>query len=203
MEVDDMSFADYRSYTQRAIESVDEQSVERFIDVLYDAWMRDASIYVIGNGGSAANASHLAQDLAKGTRPYPDFDRPMRALSLTDNLAFFSALGNDEGYDSVFVQQLRTFCRPGDVLVAISGSGNSRNVLNAVEFANARGMTTVGVTGFSGGELGGMVSTHVHVPLDDMCTSESVHSVVFHYVVLQLAARLGRKSEAPGIKGVG
>ncbi len=185
-----MSFSEYKNYTQQAIDSVDESSVEGFIDLLHDAWKRDASIFVIGNGGSAANASHFAQDMAKGTRPTPDFPRPMRALSLTDNFAFFSALGNDEGYENVFVEQLRTYCRPGDVIVAISGSGNSPNVLKAIEYAKANGMTTIGVTGFSGGKLRDMVDFQVHVPLNDMCTSESVHSVIFHYVILQLAERM-------------
>jgi len=191
-----MSFSEYKSYTQQAIDSVDEGAVDGVIDILYDAWKRDASIFVIGNGGSAANASHFAQDLAKGTRPTPDFPRPMRALSLTDNVAFFSALGNDEGYENVFVEQLRTYCRPGDLIVAISGSGNSPNILKAVGYAKEKGVKTIGVTGFSGGRLRDMVDFSVHVPLNDMCTSESVHSVIFHYVILQLASRLASENEA-------
>jgi D-sedoheptulose 7-phosphate isomerase len=185
-----MNFSEYKSYTQRALESVDESEVERFIDSLYDAFERDATIYVIGNGGSAANASHLAQDLAKGTCASMDQERRIRALSLTDNFAFFSALGNDAGYDQVFVQQLRTFCRPGDVLVAISGSGNSPNVLRAVEYANDHGLKTIGITGFSGGKLKDMVTEQVHVPLNDMCTAESIHTIVFHYVILELQKRM-------------
>lgn len=189
-----MFFSEYKNYTQRAIDSVDESSVEGFIDVLHDAWKRDVSIFVIGNGGSAANASHFAQDLAKGTRPTPDFPRPIRALSLTDNVAFVSALGNDNGYENVFVEQLRTYCRAGDLIVAISGSGNSPNVLKAVEYAKENGMRAIGVTGFSGGKLRDIVDVQVHVPLNDMCTSESVHSVIFHYVILQLAERLASET---------
>ena len=185
-----MNFSEYKSYTQRALESVDESEVERFIDSLYDAFERDATIYVIGNGGSAANASHLAQDLAKGTCVSMDQERRIRALSLTYNFAFFSALGNDAGYDQVFVQQLRTFCRPGDLLVAISGSGNSPNVLRAVEYANEHGMKTIGITGFSGGKLKDMVTEQVHVPLKDMCTAESIHTIIFHYVILELQKRM-------------
>lgn len=185
-----MNFSEYKSYTQRALESVDEAEVMRLIDTLFDAYKRGAMIFVIGNGGSAANASHLAQDLAKGTCANMQQERRLRALSLTDNFAFFSALGNDEGYDQVFVQQLRTFCNPGDLLISISGSGNSPNVLRAVEYANEHGLKTIGITGFSGGKLREMVAECVHVPLNDMCTAESIHSIVFHYVILELQKRI-------------
>jgi D-sedoheptulose 7-phosphate isomerase len=114
----------------------------------------------------------------------------IRALSLTDNFAFFSALGNDEGYDQVFVQQLRTFARPGDLLISISGSGNSPNVIRAVEYAGQQGMKTIGITGFSGGKLRELADECVHVPLNDMCTAESVHTVIFHYVIIELQKRI-------------
>jgi len=185
-----MTFSDYTTYLTTALGSVDVGQIEAFTAVLFDAWQRGAMVFVIGNGGSAANASHLAQDLAKGTCATVDQQRRLRALSLTDNVAFMSALGNDEGYDSIFVQQLRTFCSPGDVLVAISGSGNSPNVLRAVEYAGANGVTTVGVTGFDGGRLYDMIDHKVHVPLHDMCTAESIHSIIFHHVILDLRERI-------------
>ncbi|MDB5035966.1 MAG: sugar isomerase [Chlorobi bacterium] len=191
-----MNFVDYTAYVQRALGSVDTAEVERLIESLFEAYRAGATVFVIGNGGSAANASHFAQDLAKGTCSSMDQERRIRALSLTDNIAFFSALGNDEGYDQVFVQQLRTFYRPGDLLVSISGSGNSPNVLRAVEFANANGMKTIGITGFSGGKLKDMSHEQVHVPLDDMCTAESIHSIVFHYVILELQKRMVGEQQA-------
>jgi D-sedoheptulose 7-phosphate isomerase len=184
-----MNFAEYKSYTQRAIDSVDEREVQQFIESIFDAYEREATIYVIGNGGSAANASHLAQDLAKGTCIDMQQRKRIRALSLTDNFAFFSALGNDEGYDQVFVQQLRTFARPGDLLISISGSGNSPNVIRAVEYAGQQGMKTIGITGFSGGKLRELADECVHFPLKDMCTAESVHTVIFHYVIIELQKR--------------
>jgi D-sedoheptulose 7-phosphate isomerase len=190
-----MNFSDYKSYTQNALDSVDEAEVGRLIDTIFDAYQREATIYVIGNGGSAANASHLAQDLAKGTCADMSQQKRIRALSLTDNFAFFSALGNDEGYDQVFVQQLRTFARPGDVLISISGSGNSPNVLRAVEYAKENGLKTVGVTGYSGGKLLGMVDETVHVPLNDMCTAESIHTIIFHYVIIELQKRMKEERE--------
>lgn len=185
-----MNFSEYKEYTLRALESVDEAEVASLIDLLYDAYRRRAMVFVIGNGGSAANASHFAQDLAKGTAPSPEHGQRLRALSLTDNVAFFSALGNDEGYDQVFVQQLRTYASPGDLLVAISGSGNSPNVLRAIEYANASGIATIGVTGFSGGTLREIATHRVHVPLNDMCTAESIHSILFHYVILELQKKI-------------
>lgn len=185
-----MNFNDYTSYTLDALRAVETAEVESFIDLLFDAYQRGGTVFVIGNGGSAANASHLAQDLAKGTLAHPDQEKRLRAMSLTDNLPFFSALGNDEGYDRVFVQQLRTFADKGDLLVAISGSGNSPNILKAVEYGNGIGMTTIGVTGFSGGKLRTLAHHGVHVQLDDMCTSESIHSIIFHYVILSLQERM-------------
>jgi D-sedoheptulose 7-phosphate isomerase len=185
-----MNFSDYKTYTQKALDSVDEGEVLDLINTLFDAYQSGAMVFVIGNGGSAANASHLAQDLAKGTCATTDQERRLRALALTDNMAFFSALANDEGYEQAFVGQLRTFAHPGDMLLAISGSGNSPNILRAVEYANAHGMRTIGVTGFTGGKLHDLVAQRVHVPLNDMCTSESIHSIVFHYVILELQKRI-------------
>lgn len=185
-----MNFNDYLDYTLDALRSVDAGEVNGLIDMLFAAYQQGNTVFVIGNGGSAANASHFAQDLAKGTLAVPDQQKRLRAMSLTDNLPFFSALANDEGYDSVFVQQLRTYADAGDLLIAISGSGNSPNVLNAVRHANENGMKTVGITGFDGGALREIAHGGVHVQLDDMCTSESIHSVVFHYVILQLQEKI-------------
>src|SRR5512133_2015634 len=185
-----MEFNEYKAYTARALDAVDSSVVEVFIDSLYDAYERGATVFVIGNGGSAAAASHLAQDLAKGTCSHPEQARRLRAMSLTDNVAFLTALGNDEGYDKVFVQQLRTFCREGDVVVAISGSGNSPNVLRAIEYANEQGLKTIGVTGFDGGKLRQLAAESVHVALNEMCTAESIHTVIFHYVVLRLREKI-------------
>lgn len=187
-----MDFTAYTTYLTDALSGVDTGAIEQLIDLLDRARSEDRTVYVIGNGGSAANASHFAQDLAKGTLSSPAAERRLRALSLTDNLPFFSALGNDEGYDQVFVQQLRTYAREGDLLIAISGSGNSPNILRAVEWAAGKGVTVVGVTGFDGGELAGRVDLSLHVPLEDMCTAESIHTVLFHYVVLELQRRFAR-----------
>jgi D-sedoheptulose 7-phosphate isomerase len=190
-----MDFNNYLGYLVKSIESVDPSQIESFINLLYDAYKNKKMVFVIGNGGSAANASHLAQDLAKGTRSHLEQDVRIKALSLTDNLPFVTALGNDDGYDTIFEQQLRTFASPGDILVCISGSGNSPNIIRAVEWANKNQLITVGITGFNGGKLKSLNTYSVHVPLNDMCTSESVHSIIFHYVILKLQKLVGDKVE--------
>jgi D-sedoheptulose 7-phosphate isomerase len=181
-----MNFNGYTEYLEKSIASVDPAQVENFIELLYSAYTNNKMVFVIGNGGSAASASHLAQDLAKGTRADLEQQKRIKALSLTDNLPFVTALGNDDGYDTVFEQQLRTFASPGDILICISGSGNSPNIIRAVEWANKNNLETVGVTGFNGGKLKSLNTHSVHVPLNDMCTAESVHTVIFHYVIIKL-----------------
>ncbi len=167
-----------------------EEQVSLFVEALYEAYVHENIIFLIGNGGSAANASHFGQDLSKGTLPSIATSKRIRALPLTDNISFITALANDEGYESVFVEQLINLGRPADLLIAISGSGNSRNVLKAVEYANSRGMTTIGVTGFDGGVLRNIARINVHVPSDDMGLVEAVHSVIFHLAISQLKQRI-------------
>lgn len=186
-----MKFDNYIDYLFQSVNSVNKSEIDNLINLLFDAYKTGKMVFVIGNGGSAANASHFAQDLAKGTRKNLDQKNRIKALSLTDNLPFITALGNDDGYDTIFEQQLRTYAKPGDLLIAISGSGNSPNIIKAIEWANNNGLETVGVTGFSGGKLKTINKHSVHVPLDDMCTSESVHSIIFHYVIITLQKMIG------------
>ena len=185
-----MNFKSYLQYFTDSLDTLDQKEVEQFLDLLIDAYENDRMVFIIGNGGSAANASHFANDLCKGTLQSMGQTKRLRALSLTDNVALMTAYGNDEGYASIFEQQLRTFARPNDIVVAISGSGNSPNVISAINWANENGLHTVGVTGFGGGKLKNIAQSTVHVPLNDMCTSESVHSVIFHYIAIELQKRL-------------
>ncbi len=181
-----MDFNGYKNTINDVLNSLDNSEIDKFMDMLLDAYKNDKFVFVIGNGGSAANASHLAQDLAKGTRHSMEQVKRLKALSLTDNTPFMTAQGNDEGYDSIFEQQLRTFAKKGDYVIAISGSGNSPNIIKAIEWANRNGVTTIGITGFDGGKLRKMANHTVHVPLNDMCTAESIHTIIFHYVILEM-----------------
>ena len=159
----------------REIERLDLSQVERLSDLIEQAYEAGRFVFIVGNGGSAASASHLCEDLAKCT--LRDFDRQKRlqVLSLTDNTAWLMAVANDLDYTQVFVEQLKNLASPGDVLVAISGSGNSPNVVKAVEWANGHGLSTYGVTGFKGGQLKTLAHDGLHVPLDDMGIVESIH----------------------------
>jgi len=181
-----MDFVKYKSLIGSTLDSLDEKEIHNFLSILMDAYKSEKFVFVIGNGGSAANASHLAQDLAKGTRSSKEQKKRLKALSLTDNLPFITAQGNDEGYESIFEQQLRTYAKPGDYLLAISGSGNSPNIIKAIEWANGNGLVTVVITGYNGGKLRKLAHHALHVPLNEMCTAESIHSIVFHYVILEL-----------------
>lgn len=155
---------------------------------LWATYARDGTIIVCGNGGSAATASHFACDLAKWT--ISPGARRLRALALTDNVPLITAWGNDTAYERVFVEQLMTLYRPGDTLVAISGSGNSPNVLRAVEWANGQGAATVGITGFGGGKLAGLAQVSLVAPSSFMPEVEDVHSAICHGLAVSLGERI-------------
>ena len=178
---------------------IDPDEVDRLSDAIYRAYTGGRFVFICGNGGSGANASHLCEDLGKSTLRPEDFDNDcvprLKVMSLTDNTPYILAWANDEGYDRIFVEQLKNFAGAGDVLIAISGSGNSPNVLRAVEWANDKGLQTFGVTGYTGGKLRKIAQNGVHVPLDDMGMVESVHLVVFHYVLNDVYARINREGK--------
>lgn len=174
---------------------IDPAEVKKLAELCYDAYQRGRLIFVCGNGGSGSNASHFCEDIGKGTLRREDFDdekkKRVRILSLTDNTPYITAWANDEGYDRVFVEQLKNLAGPGDLLIAISGSGNSPNILRAVEWAKRHDLRTFGCTGFSGGKLRQMAEHCLHVPLDDMGIVETIHLAAFHWVVDDLHRRIG------------
>lgn len=172
---------------------IDAAALERWADFVFDVWSRGGTLFLAGNGGSAAAASHLSVDLGKGTvatdRLRDESHRRLRVVSLTDNVPWITAVANDLDYEQVFVQQLMSAAASGDALIAFSGSGNSPNVLAAVDWANRHGLRTFGVTGFDGGRLKELQQDGVHVELDDMAMVESLHVSLFHWVVDDLYAR--------------
>ena len=189
----------YAKYLADLLAQLDCESIERVGLVFEDARRNGRMIFVIGNGGSASTASHFANDFAFGTRKAGG--KAYRMLSLTDNVAFMTAAGNDVGYDLVFVEQLKTLMNPGDVLVAISASGNSPNVVAAVEYANNHGGITVGLTGFDGGQLRDLADVGVHIatPQGDYGPVEDLHLVLDHLVssyLVRLTASLARQEQA-------
>jgi len=173
---------------------IDPAEVKALADAIFECYENRRMVFLCGNGGSGSNASHFCEDLGKGTLRREDFDNDakprLRVLSLTDNTPYILAWANDEGFERVFVEQLKNLAGPGDLLIGISGSGNSANVLRAVEWANHHGMKTFGCTGFSGGKLKQLAQHGLHVPLDDMGIVESIHLTAFHWVVDDLHRRI-------------
>jgi D-sedoheptulose 7-phosphate isomerase len=181
---------EYLDRVCREVDRLDIGQIERLSDLIEDAYNNDRFVFICGNGGSGANASHLCEDLAKCTLCDFENQKRLKVLSLTDNTAGIMAWANDEGYDRIFVEQLKNLASNGDLLLAISGSGNSPNVLKAVDWANRKGLTTVGLTGFGGGKLKGLAHHNLHVPIDDMGIVESLHQVVFHWLIDDIYRRI-------------
>ncbi len=191
----DLNVDDYLDRLQAELDRVDREAVRRLADLIHDAWDGGRSVFFFGNGGSATTASHLAEDLGKNCLQETvsrDKAKRLKVMSLTDNTGWITALGNDLGYDRIFVEQLMHYGTAGDLAVAISGSGNSPNILAAVEWANANGLITFGMTGFDGGRLKQIQTAGLHVALDDMAMTESIHLCVCHWVVDDLYARINR-----------
>ena len=165
-------------------------------DEIFSAYQDGRFVFICGNGGSGSNSSHFCEDLGKSTLRREDFTndsvKRLKVLSLTDNTPYILAWGNDEGFDRVFVEQLKNFASPDDVLIAISGSGNSPNILNAVEWANRHNLRTWGITGYGGGKLKSLGKNNLHVPLDDMGMVESVHLVAFHWILNDIHGRINQ-----------
>ena len=184
----------YLSRLHRELDQVDAAAVTELSEWIYRAWREGRTVFVIGNGGSACTASHMAEDLGKSSLVPEDLrdesKRRLKIMSLTDNVGWLTALGNDCGYDQVFVQQLMNFGQAGDVLVAISGSGNSPNVLAAADWASRHGLKVFGMTGYDGGRLRQMQHAGLHVPLNDMGMVESIHVCALHWVVDDVFARI-------------
>src|SRR4051794_782264 len=178
----------------REMTRLDPKEVQALGDAVYDAHRRRAMVFVAGNGGSGSNASHFCEDAGKCTIRRADYDNDafqrLRILSLTDNTPYILAWANDEGFERVFVEQLKNLANPGDLLIAISGSGNSPNIVRAVEWANAHDVRTFGLTGYAGGKLKEFARQNLHVALDDMGVVETIHLAVFHWVVGDLARRM-------------
>jgi len=176
----------YATYITDLLERLDVAAIDRVGRLLETARRQGRTIFIVGNGGSAATASHFACDLALGARTFGG--KAYRAISLADNNALLTAAGNDIGYDTVFSEQLKTLLVPGDVVFAISASGNSPNVVKALEYANRAGAVTVALTGFDGGRLREIAGDHIHVstPKGDYGPVEDLHLMLNHLITSYL-----------------
>ena len=188
--IDDLNT--YLLQVAQTLGQLPHQPLERIAEAIWETYERDGTILICGNGGSAASASHFACDLAKLTISADS--RRMRALALTDNIPLITAWSNDQAYADVFVEQLIGLYRPGDMLFAISGSGNSPNVLRAVEWANHRGAPTVGLTGFDGGKLARLARLSLHVHNDVMPQVEDIHMTICHGLAVAMRQRIAESA---------
>ncbi|MFB3828772.1 MAG: SIS domain-containing protein [Bryobacteraceae bacterium] len=164
----------------RVLQGMDMSKMEQAIEWLREARENGAGVFVCGNGGSASTASHFACDMVKGASYQRA--RRFRIMALTDQLPTITAYANDVGYDCVFREQLKNFAKPGDVVIAISGSGNSPNVLEAIQYANSIGCRTIGMTGRDGGRLGAMAQLNIHVASSHMGRIEDGHMIACHMI---------------------
>jgi D-sedoheptulose 7-phosphate isomerase len=170
----------YKAEVLKAIEAIDLEKVAEAVRIFIQARAEGRQIFVCGNGGSAATASHFVTDMVKGA----SFKRParFRIMALTDSGSTITAYSNDAGYECIFVEQLKNFARRGDVVMAFSGSGNSPNVLRALEYGNSIGCRTIALTGRDGGKLGPLAQLHIQVSHPHMGRIEDVHMIVMHMI---------------------
>ena len=180
----------YFEEVRKAVDKLDLEKIQKITEVIYDAYKNDKQIFIMGNGGSASTASHFACDLSKGTlqRVYDEKEKRFRVISLTDNVATIMALGNDLSFEDVFVQQLKNLVNKDDVVIGISGSGNSANVIKAIEYAKECGAKTVGFLGFkTGGKLHDLVDYEITVQDNHYGRIEDIHLILEHLITNNLA----------------
>lgn len=172
---------DYFTKLQAVLANTDVAEIDAIAKVLHKAYEERKTIIVMGNGGSGATASHMVCDMNKGACFHAE--KKFRFLSLTDCMPTILALGNDVNFESIFVEQLKNYAQPGDVVLGISGSGNSPNVLRAIEYAKKIGCVTIGVTGYDGGKLKPMADYNFHVNINDMQIVEDLHMILVHVLM--------------------
>ena len=192
-----MTASEYRQLLTDTLNRLDMAAVDAMVECFADAHARGATIFTMGNGGSGASASHAAGDFLKGASY--GLDQRFKMICLNDNLPSMMAIANDIGWDDIFVEPLKNFLQPGDVVIGISGSGNSKNVLKAVDYAKAKGATVIGMTGFKGGKLREAADISIHSDAMDMEVAEDVHMAVFNMVKKVMMARL--MGDAPSMGG--
>lgn len=173
------------------LDKINREEIERVIDFIFDACIRDKNIFIMGNGGSASNASHLAQDLSRVIVVHDNKGKSIKAISIADNISFITTVANDFGFENIFTAQLKTFANAGDILIAISCSGNSKNIIDAVNYAHSINMKVLAITAYNGGKLKDLSDLNIHIPVHDFGIAESIHSAIFHYLPAELRFRYG------------
>ncbi len=178
----------YLAELEDAIKSLDIDKLEKVISLISWAYERGHQIFIMGNGGSGSTASHFACDINKGIGF--GLERRFKVICLNDNIPTILAYANDNSYEDIFVEQLKNFLNPDDIVIGISGSGNSENVLRAVRYANENGAKAIGLTGFDGGKLAKLAQTTFVVPVNDMQKVEDIHLILTHMIMHILYKKL-------------
>lgn len=191
MQIEDF-FADYVRRLSEALQKIDKSELEKLYSIIQQGAILGQTFYVCGNGGSAAIAEHFTCDHSKGvynnTKGNSFFINP-KFLSLTNNVSLTTAIANDLGYDKVFSEQLNMFAKKGDVLIVISSSGNSPNIVEAIYAARKIGMKVVSLTGFSGGSAKDNCDVSIHVPALNYGISEDAHQIVMHILAQYISIK--------------
>jgi D-sedoheptulose 7-phosphate isomerase len=187
----------YLSDVKSTLDDLDRNDLVRFADALMQAYEDGRQIFVFGNGGSGSTASHFCGDFLKGVSY--GLDKRFRFLCLNDNVPALLAIANDIGYEDVFVEQLKNHLSRGDLVIGISGSGNSMNVVKALRYAKENGAVTVAMCGYDGGRIIGMTDVHVHARIDNMEVTEDVHLVAIHCLKTMLKERLRDRQVQVGL----
>lgn len=171
----------YFDYLKEIFDKIDLSEIQTFVETILSARESGNTVFFMGNGGSAATASHFANDLAFGSN---DYEKPFKVMSITDNVPVLTALGNDYGYNEIFVRQLKIYGEKDDVLVGISASGNSQNLINAFEYANTVEIRTIALTAFDGGKMRDIADQGVHIPTEikEYGPAEDLHMILDHLV---------------------
>ncbi len=187
---------EYINLVKETLDKLKHEAIADAADAFFDTYQKGGNIYVFGNGGSGATASHVAGDFLKGASY--GLDKRFKMICLNDNIASMMAIANDIGYEDIFIEPLKNFIGPDDLVVGISGSGNSENVVRALRYAKTRGTKTLALSGFNGGKIAEIADISVHAPVKDMEVCEDVHMVIFNILKKEMQQRLMGDSPSMG-----
>jgi len=191
-------FTEYFNQVSEVLTKINTSELDAVVNSIKECYDREGMIYIFGNGGSAATASHVAGDYLKAITF--GMDKRLKIICLSDNTPGLMAIANDISYDDIFVEQLKNFIKPGDLVIGISGSGNSENVLKALQLAKEREVEAIALVGFSGGKAKSMVDVCVHIPVNDMEMTEDLHLLCFHAIKQHLIKIINTNQSGMGDK---
>jgi D-sedoheptulose 7-phosphate isomerase len=179
---------EYLDLVKITIGQLDHTQLKKAIEAFMRVYQQGGTLYVLGNGGSAATATHIAGDMVKGASF--GLEKRFRVMSLTDNMTAIMAIANDVSYDDIFVEQIKNFLKPGDLVLGISGSGNSKNVVKTLEYAKSKGVQTIAFSGYKGGKISEIADIVIHAKVMDMEVAEDIHMIAFHTIKKEVMRRL-------------